>query len=158
MLDLEARISYILGQANPFPRHLQGAMGLSNANCSKLEALLAGLEREIARNARNVERRALWDAARRYRRSRSWLEDLLPPDILSLALHDRSSPTVTWQVLRHLCRHIRFNSGSQLGNAFRLTRCRTMAAGEVHLLHQQRTARQDRQFVGGMMRTFSQAV
>ena len=121
---------------------------------AKLEGLLIALEREISRDARRVERRALWEAARHYRRSPSWLADLLPPELLSLAVRDVSSPSVTWQVLRHLCRHIRFNSNSRLGSALRLKRCRTMAAGEIYLLSHQRAARQDRQFVSEMLKTF----
>lgn len=131
---------------------------LSQIDSAKLEGLLTGLEREIARNARRVERRALWDAARYYKRSRSWLEDLLPPELLSLAVQDLSSPSVTWQVLRQLCRHIRFNSRSQLGSALRLKRCRTMAAGEIHLLSHQRAARLDRQFIGDMLSTFGRVM
>ena len=131
---------------------------MSKTNSARLEGLLIGLEREIARKALQIERRALWNAARRYRRSRSWLEDLLPPEVLALAVQDISSPSVTWQVLRHLCRHIRFNSSSQLGSELRLKRCRTMAAGEIYLLSQQRAARRDRQLVGDMLSIFGQAV
>jgi hypothetical protein len=142
--------------------HLPGALSearvLSQTDSAKLKILLSRLEREIADNARRVERRALWDAARHYRRSPTWLEDLLPPDLLSLAVQDLSSPSVTWQVLRHLCRHIRFHSSSQLGSALRLKRCRTMAAGEARLLAQQRAVRQDREFVGEMLNAFGQAV
>lgn len=122
-----------------------------------LKRLLQGLEAEIAHKASLVERRALWRAARNYRRSRVWLEDVLPPDLLALALADPKSPRVTWQVLRHLCRHIRFNARSRLGNALRLKRCRTMAAGEVHLLFQQREARRNRQGIGEILSRISQA-
>ena len=131
---------------------------MSQTDNSRLESLLKGLECEISRNARRAERRALWDAARRYKRSRSWLEDLLPPDFLSVAVQDFSTPSVTWQVLRHLCRHIRFNARSQLGSALRLKRCRTVAAGEIYLLSRQRAARQDRQFVGELLSAIRQAV
>jgi hypothetical protein len=131
---------------------------LSQTDNGRLESLLNGLECEIARNARRAERRALWDAARRYKRSRTWLEDLLPPDFLYLAVHDVSTPSVTWQVLRHLCRHIRFNAHSQLGSELRLKRCRTMAAGEIYFLSHQRIARQDQQFVGEILSAIRQAV
>jgi hypothetical protein len=124
----------------------------------RLQSLMSRLEAEIARNARRAERRALWDAARRYRRSRSWLEDLLPPDLLSRALQDFTSPAMTWQVLRHLCRQIRFNTNSQLGTPLRLRRCRIMAAGEIVLLSQQRAATRDRQFVGGVLSGICQAL
>lgn len=124
----------------------------------KLESLLRGLESEIARKASLAERRALWRAARSYRRSRVWLEDVLPPELLTLALEDPISPTVTWQVLRQLCCHIRFNARSRLGNALRLKRCRTMAAGELHLLFQQRAAHRDRQRIGEILGEVSQAV
>jgi hypothetical protein len=116
------------------------------------------LESEIARNARRVQRRALWEAARYYLRSRSWLEDLLPPDILSLALHDVTSPSTTWQVLRHLCHHIRFNAHSELGSPLRLRRCRIVAAGELLLLSRQRAAERDRNFVGEVLRGISQSM
>lgn len=123
-----------------------------------LEDLMSNLESEIARNARRAERHALWRAARHYRRSRIWLEDLLPPETLSLALHDLTSPSVTWQVLRHLCRHIRFNARSQLGNPVRLRRCRTMAAGEIYLLARQRAVEHDRRFVSELLSEICQAV
>lgn len=115
------------------------------------------LETEIDHNVRRAERRAIWDAARRYRRSRSWLEDLLPPDLLVAALHDLASPAMTWQVLRHLCRHIRFNTRSRLGRPLRLRRCRTMAAGEILLLARQRAANRDRRFVGEVLRGICKA-
>ncbi len=131
---------------------------LSRADNRRLESLLRELESEIARNARRVERRALWHASRHYRRSRSWLEDLLPPEILSQALRDVTTPSVTWLVLRHLCRHIRFNARSQLGSPLRLRRCRTMAAGEIYLLFRQRAAIQDRKFVGEVLSQICRAV
>ena len=119
---------------------------------AKLNGRLAACEAEISREARRVARRALWDAARRYQRSRPWLTDLLPPDLLALALRDLKSPAVTWRVLRHLCRHIRFCRTSPLGSLARLRRCRTLAAGEVYLLSRQRAALRDRQFVGTTLR------
>jgi len=131
---------------------------LSQTDDTELEKLLIGLESEIARKVRRSQRRALWDAVRHYRRSHGWLEDLLPPDVLALALQDQANPSVTWQVLRHLCRHIRFNACSPLGSAPRLKRCRTIAAGEINLLFQQRTARQDRRFIGGMLADLCQVV
>lgn len=131
---------------------------LSRADDRRLERLLSEIESDIARNGRRVERRALWQAARQYRRSRPWLEDLLPAKILSQALQDATTPAVTWQVLRHLCRHIRFNARSQLGNSLRLRRCRTMAAGEVYLLSRQRAARRDRNFVGEVLGQICRAV
>jgi hypothetical protein len=160
LLDIKTRISYLLGQASCFsePGPMSGVWVLSQTANAKLEGLLKGLECEIARNARRAERRALWDAAQHYKRSNSWLEDLLPPEFLSLALQDLSSPSVTWQVLRHLCHHIRFNSRSQLGTTLRLKRCRTMAAGEIYFLSRQRAAHRDRQFVGEMLSAIRQAV
>jgi hypothetical protein len=131
---------------------------LTRPDDRRLESLLSELESEIARNAHRVERRALWQAARHYHRSRSWLEDLLPPAILSQALQDATTPSVTWLVLRHLCRHIRFNAKSQLGSPLRLRRCRTMAAGEVYLLTRQRAASRDRKFVGDVLSQICRAM
>lgn len=122
-----------------------------------LDSLIGRLEIEIDHNVRHAERRAIWEAAARYRRSRSWLDDLIPPDLLISALHDAASPNVTWQVLRHLCRHIRFNARSGLGSPLRLRRCRIMAAGEILLLAHQRAAGRDRQFVGAVLRGISKA-
>lgn len=124
---------------------------MSQRENARLEGLMIRLESDVARQARRVQRRALWDAARRYRRSRPWLEDLLPPDLLSLALEDAASPAITWQVLRHLCRHIRFNARSPLGSLQRLRRCRVMVAGEMLLLSRQRAAWRDRRFVGEVL-------
>jgi hypothetical protein len=130
---------------------------LSRSDTRGLDSLIGRLENEIDYNVRRAERRAIWDAAGRYRRSRSWLEDLLPPDLLTSALHDGASSTMTWQVLRHLCRHIRFNARSGLGSPLRLRRCRIMAAGEILLLAHQRAAGRDRQFVGEVLRGISKA-
>jgi len=130
---------------------------LSRTDSCGLDSRMRRLECEIDRNVRRAERRAIWDAARRYQRSRSWLEDLLPPDLLSSALQDAASPATTWQVLRHLCCHIRFNARSRLGRPLRLRRCRIMAAGELLLLARQRAARRDRQFVGEILRSIRSA-
>ena len=127
---------------------------MPDSDGAALENLLSALERELASNARRAERRALWTAAQHYRRSQAWLQDLLPPDLLNLALKDLSCPKVTWQALRHLCRETRFHRRSRLGNFLRLKRCRTMAAGEVRLLRQQRAVRQDLSFMGDFTRTF----
>ncbi len=85
------------------------------------------------------------------------LADLLPADLLSAALADQMAPSVTWRVLRQLCRHIRFNRRSALGSPLRLRRCRMAVAGEVRLLRQQRAALRDRRFVGDMLNMITQA-
>lgn len=131
---------------------------MSQTESDRLERLLTGLEEEVAANARRAERRALWAAARQYRRSRPWLEDLLPSKLLALALRDLSTPSVTWRVLRHLCRHIRFNGRARLGSLARLRRCRTIAAGETLLLARQRIARRDRRFPGALLNRIGRAV
>lgn len=116
------------------------------------------LDGEIAANAQRHYRRSLWQAARRYRRAAAWLDDLLPPDFLTLALQDAASPAVTWQVIRHLCRHIRFNARSPLGRPQRVKRCRTALAGELLLLQRQRAAARERRFVGGILSDICQAM
>jgi hypothetical protein len=107
---------------------------------SHLEPLLHRLEIEIAERARRTRREALWRAAASYRRSERMLAGLLPPALLREALADGSDPEITWQVLRWLCRHLRFNARSPLGSRIRFLRCQSAAAGETRLLLQQRMA------------------
>jgi hypothetical protein len=119
---------------------------LTTASEADLEGLLRRIEADVSRAARRATRRALWQAAARYERSAPLLAGLLPPDLLRAALCDLTDPSVTWRVIRHLCRHIRFNEGAPLGSPARLMRCRTIAAGEVRLLDQQRVHLSSRDF------------
>ncbi len=120
-----------------------------------LEPLLRALESEIAEAGRRAHRRALRSSAARYRRSEPMLAGLLSPGLLHTTLADHGDPAITWQVLRCLCRHIRFNRRSSFGSSARLMRCEMVAAGEARLLGQQRMARREQAFLGrffGQMR------
>ncbi len=119
---------------------------MATASDADLEGLLRRIETAVSREARRATRRALWQAAARYERSAPLLAGLLPPELRRAALCDLTDPSVTWRVLRHLCRHIRFNEGASLGSPARLMRCRTMAAGEVRLLARQRAHLSARDF------------
>lgn len=130
---------------------------MSEANDPGLRDLLSALERKISDDTRRLARQDLWRAAMHYRRSRSMLMDLLPQDLLSLALTDQRNPALTWCVLRHLCRHIRSNRRSALGSTLRLRRCRMAAAGEIQILTQQRIAARDRALVGDIFSGIRQA-
>ena len=117
---------------------------------SSLEPLLRDLEAEIAERSRRTRRAALWRAALSYRRSEHMLAGLLPPDLLREAVADGRDPEITWQVLRWLCRHLRFNARSPLGSRARFLRCQLAAAGETRLLLQQRMARHERTVISGL--------
>ncbi len=117
---------------------------------SSLEPLLRDLEVEIAERSRRTRRAALWRSALSYRRSERMLAGLLPPDLLRKAVADASDPEITWQVLRWLCRHLRFNARSPLGSQARFLRCQLAAAGETRLLLQQRMARHEQAMVMGL--------
>ncbi len=130
---------------------------MTTASEADLEGLLQRIEAEVSREARRTTRRALWQAAVRYERSAPLLGGLLPPDLFRAALCDLMDPSVTWRVLRYLCRHIRFNEGAPLGSPARLMRCRTIAAGEVRLLARQRAHLSSRDFAANFFNEIRRA-
>ncbi len=123
---------------------------MPTSHTSSLEPLLRELEAEIAERSRRTRRAALWRSALSYRRSERILAGLLPPNLLHEAVADGRDPEITWQVLRWLCRHLRFNARSPLGSRARFLRCQLAAAGETRLLLQQRMARHQRALIGGL--------
>ncbi len=123
---------------------------MPTSHTSSLEPLLRELEAEIAERSRRTRRAALWRSALSYRRSERMLAGLLPPNLLHEAVADGRDPEITWQVLRWLCRHLRFNARSPLGSRARFLRCQLAAAGETRLLLQQRMARHEWAVMSGL--------
>ncbi len=123
---------------------------MPTSHTSSLEPLLRELEAEIAERSRRTQRAALWRSALSYRRSERMLAGLLPPDLLREAAADGRDPEITWQVLRWLCRHLRFNARSPLGSRARFLRCQLAAAGETRRLLQQRMARHEWAVMSGL--------
>lgn len=88
-----------------------------------------------------LDRETIRLLARSYARNEVYLADMAPPGLIRRAIANEADPRLTWDLLRHLCRQIRFNSRNPIfGSATRLNRARALAAGEVAILRRQREA------------------